>query len=239
MSYGCSISSLSDAIWLNNLHRCVNRKICMEFMECSLADIIGQHDKFDLSEPHISRICLEVGLCRSPWTASLSHIIRRSWMLCHISKQWTTFTNSSTAIMFSLTLRGKSSSVCSSWLISSFLVELTSRLSQPVNQQKIPAIVGTPYWIAPELIDGRACEIKLHTWSLGIMVLEMAEGEPPFVDLHPVKSLFLIITKVRWLESKCQSSRFFATDCGFRVCRTWNSRASGRKDWKTSSVSVP
>ena len=72
---------------------------------------------------------------------------------------------------------------------------VSAQLDRTVGKRN--TFIGTPYWMAPEVI---ACDDKPHAtydnrsdlWSLGITALEMAEGKPPLCDMHPMRALFLI-----------------------------------------------
>eukprot|EP01123_Difflugia_compressa_P007177 TRINITY_DN19742_c0_g1_i1.p1 TRINITY_DN19742_c0_g1~~TRINITY_DN19742_c0_g1_i1.p1 ORF type:complete len:204 (+),score=29.40 TRINITY_DN19742_c0_g1_i1:32-613(+) len=70
-----------------------------------------------------------------------------------------------------------------------FLCQLTKEKS------KRTSIIGTPYWMPPEIISGQEYGTKVDIWSLGIMLIEMAEGEPPYMDYPPLRALFMISTK--------------------------------------------
>jgi tRNA A-37 threonylcarbamoyl transferase component Bud32 len=145
--------------------------IIMEFMDAgSLTDLLPDPEDLDntsfLTEPYISFVCREI-------LEGLKYIHRLGCIHRDIKSD-------------NVLLKGNGGVKLSDF---GFAVQLTK------EQSNRNSVAGTPNWMAPELIAKKAYNTKVDIWSLGVLVREMMEGDPPYFDEPLTRALMLISTK--------------------------------------------
>lgn len=139
--------------------------IVMEFMDGgSLTEILDQYKHMQLTEPQIALILRE--------TVAAIYFLHDLHRLHRDIK--------SDNILLDLTGNIKLADF-------GYTVQLTEERSSR------DTTIGTPYWEAPEVITGDSYGQKVDIWSIGVMAIEMVEGEPAYLDLPPLTALRLII----------------------------------------------
>jgi len=68
---------------------------------------------------------------------------------------------------------------------------VSARLDSTLAQRK--TFIGTPYWMAPEILMEMGYDRKVDIWSLGITCIEMVEMKPPFFNKDPMHVMFSIV----------------------------------------------
>ncbi|KAI5951054.1 CLA4 [Candida jiufengensis] len=162
--------------------------VIMEYMEGgSLTEII-ENNEFKLNEKQIATICFET--LKGLQHLHKKHIIHRDIKSDNVlldARGYVKITD------------------------FGFCAKLTDQ------RNKRATMVGTPYWMAPEVVKQKEYDEKVDVWSLGIMTIEMIEGEPPYLNEEPLKALYLIATngtpKLKKPEQLSNSIKKFLSIC--------------------------
>eukprot|EP00033_Pygsuia_biforma_P000945 GCRY01001087.1.p1 GENE.GCRY01001087.1~~GCRY01001087.1.p1 ORF type:complete len:1008 (-),score=316.96 GCRY01001087.1:454-3477(-) len=67
--------------------------------------------------------------------------------------------------------------------------------AQTTGIQKESDVVGTPYWMAPEIIELSGAQTSSDIWSVGCTCIELLTGQPPYFELAPMTALFRIVSE--------------------------------------------
>ncbi|KAK6461036.1 hypothetical protein DFJ63DRAFT_289226 [Scheffersomyces coipomensis] len=162
--------------------------VIMEYMEGgSLTEII-ENNEFKLTERQIATICFET-------LKGLQHLHKKHIIHRDIKSD-------------NVLLDAKGNVKITDF---GFCAKLTDQ------RNKRATMVGTPYWMAPEVVKQKEYDAKVDVWSLGIMTIEMIEGEPPYLNEEPLKALYLIATngtpKLKKPEMLSNSIKKFLSIC--------------------------
>lgn len=70
--------------------------------------------------------------------------------------------------------------------------------SQEKISEAAETCVGSPSWMAPEIIvsnrNNEKYDSRVDVWALGITAIELGDGEAPYASMHPTRVLFQIVT---------------------------------------------
>eukprot|EP01038_Epipyxis_sp_PR26KG_P013382 gene13382-17944_t len=104
---------------------------------------------------------------------------------------------------------------------------ISAQLTDTIMKRR--TVIGSPYWMAPEVIQETSYDGKADIWSLGITLLELCEGSPPHFNVHPMRAIFIISSRpaptLKEPDSWSPELNDFVSKCLVKDC---DNRASAR-----------
>ena len=63
------------------------------------------------------------------------------------------------------------------------------------GREKRRSVLGTPFWMSPEIINGKEYDDRVDIWAMGVTTIEMMNKQPPYSGYPKTKALFLITSQ--------------------------------------------
>lgn len=106
-----------------------------------------------------------------------------------------------------------------------FAIELNAK-----TQHSRKSRIGTPFWMAPEVLSNKSYDCKVDVWSAGITILEIINGVPPHHELKPLRAMFVIrVSQAPKLVKPEQWSDEFRDLLGKALIKNPNERAAAHQ----------
>jgi len=137
--------------------------IVMEYCEGGSAFDLYAHFNAPFTEPEIAYIC---------------HCVLKALIYLHIQRK------------IHRDIKGANILITSTGDVKLIDFGVSACLSTTLSKRH--SVVGTPYWMAPELISKGNYDEKVDIWSLGITAIELGDTDPPHANLQPLNVLFKI-----------------------------------------------